>query len=435
MDLDSYKRDILRTQYEELIEKSEEARQNGRLEKAAGGYRKAADRLRKLEQIDDTDYSGRINDLETAADRASDGVDPGVSSSEADKPDDEDGSNSRTGSGESGGSSGAATENDEDYKERVESFIASTDLTWEDIGGLDHVQERLKQAITLGAVENAPAAVAATDRVLMFGPPGTGKTLLASAVAGSLDATFFDVKLGGLLSKYFGESSKQITALFELAAEMSPSVVFLDEIDALTQSRDDNSDQSSRRVLNTLLSELDGINKGGDDFVMVLGATNKPGDLDNAVRRRFPERLLIPLPGVDAAEEIVKIHTTKGGVSFGEASPSQFVPNDWATSQASTPPQALATACVEAGFTGSDIEALCRRAVDAMVQRSNPDLVAVADRGLDGARQYDLSITPLEPQDFRTAFNRTSASLSSQEIARYTDWNQQYGTGPTSRNQ
>lgn len=428
MNLDSYKRDILRSQYEELLEKSENARQNGRLEKAASGYQEAADRLRELEQIDDAGYSGRINNLETAAAKATDGIDPGINSG-AGKSGDRQDPDPRTEDTNEDSDSGSTTGEDDNYKERVESFISSTDLTWEDIGGLDGVQQRLKEAVTLGAVEDTPPAVAATDRVLMFGPPGTGKTLLASAVAGSLDATFFDVKLGGLLSKYFGESSKQITALFELAEEMSPSVVFLDEIDALTQSRDDNSDQSSRRVLNTLLSELDGIDKGDDNFVMVLGATNKPGDLDNAVRRRFPERLLIPLPDVDAAEEIVRIHTTNGGVPFADAAASQFIPGNQVADNASNPAQALAMACVDEKFTGSDIEALCRRAVDAMIQRSNPDLVAIADQGLNRAREYNLSITPLEPQDFATAFDRTSASLSKQEIAHYADWNQQYGTG------
>ncbi|TKX73717.1 ATP-binding protein, partial [Halorubrum sp. GN11_10-6_MGM] len=339
------------------------------------------------------------------------------------------------GSGGAGGSGSSDSEDDGEFKSRVESFVSETEVTWEDIGGLESVQNRLKRAIALGAVEGTPSAVAATDRVLMFGPPGTGKTLLASAVAGSLDATFFDVKLGGLLSKYFGESSKQITALFDLAAEMSPSVVFLDEIDALTQSRDDNSDQTSRRVLNTLLSELDGIDKGGDEFVMVLGATNKPADLDNAVRRRFPERLLIPLPGVDAAEEVVRIHSVRGGVEFADSPPTTFAPDGVDATGAASPAAAIASACVDRQFTGSDIEALCRRSVDAMVRRSNPDLVSVADRGLGGARDYDLTIEPITPRDVGTAFEQTSASLSAAEISEYDEWNAQYGTGPSARSE
>jgi SpoVK/Ycf46/Vps4 family AAA+-type ATPase len=438
MNVDGYKRDILRNQYEELLSKAETARKAGNLEAAAKGYHGAADRLEQLQDVEaDSDYSGRIERLLRAASMAADGTDPGASGDGGGTPGG--GAGGDGAGGDRGGGGGAAgggssdSEDGEDFKGRVESFVSETDVTWEDIGGLESVQDRLKRAIALGAVEGTPSAVAATDRVLMFGPPGTGKTLLASAVAGSLDATFFDVKLGGLLSKYFGESSKQITALFDLAAEMSPSVVFLDEIDALTQSRDDNSDQTSRRVLNTLLSELDGIDKGDDNFVMVLGATNKPADLDNAVRRRFPERLLIPLPDVDAAEEVVRIHSVRGGVEFADSRPTAFAPDGVDASGADSPAAAIAAACVDRQFTGSDIEALCRRSVDAMVRRSNPDLVSVADRGLGGARDYDLTIDPVTPGDVETAFEQTSASLSAAEISEYDEWNAQYGTGASAR--
>jgi SpoVK/Ycf46/Vps4 family AAA+-type ATPase len=88
---------------------------------------------------------------------------------------------------------------------------------------------------------------------------------------------------------------------------------------------------------------------------------------------------------------------------------------------------------VDRQFTGSDIEALCRRSVDAMVRRSNPDLVSVADRGLGGARDYDLTIDPVTPGDVETAFEQTSASLSAAEISEYDEWNAQYGTGASAR--
>jgi len=427
MDVSGYKRDILKNQYEDLLSKAEDARQEGDLQAAAKGYRAAADRLRQLEDFDqELDYSDRVERLLKAASMAEDGKDPGGRDRSSDASTEEDSDDSHEPSRRD---TRSETEGEEDYRGRVESFISETDITWENIGGLDEVQKRLKRSIALGAVGETPDAVAATDRILMFGPPGTGKTLLASAVAGSLDATFFDVKLGGLLSKYFGESSKQITALFDLASEMSPSVVFLDEIDALTQSRDDNSDQTSRRVLNTLLSELDGIDKGDEDFVMVLGATNKPSHLDNAVRRRFPERLLIPLPGKDAAEEIVKIHTTRGGVEFADNPAVEFSPVQKPHTTVSSPSEAIAKECVSRQFTGSDIEALCRRAVDEMIRRSNPDLASIADQGFENMDEYDLSVQPVTPRDVHAAFEQTSASLSESEIAAYDEWNEKYGTG------
>lgn len=285
----------------------------------------------------------------------------------------------------------------------------------------------MKRTITLGGIDDKPDAVAATDRVLLFGPPGTGKTLLASAVAGSLDATFFDVKLGGLLSKYFGETSKQITALFDLAEEMSPSIVFLDEIDALTQSRESDLDETSRRVLNTLLSELDGIDKNDDSFVMVLGSTNTPWDLDQAIRRRFPRRVLIPLPDVGAAEEIVAINTVEGGITF-EGSPSAFQLSDTGR-RVDTPVEAIASECIHRDFTGSDVEAVCRTAVNAMINRSNTGLASVADRGFDAVREYDLSVDAVRPQDVQVAFERTSASLSEESVRRFDEWDREFGSG------
>lgn len=434
MDLDGYKAEILKKQYEKLLSQAETARKENELELAAKGYREAADRLRQLEESEHGgDYSSRIDRLQRAASIAEEGRDPGgdVNAANDGVESESPGTDRDRTERERRSQGGRSGTDGEDYRARVESFIAKTDVTWDDIGGLKDVQTRLKQAIALGAVENTPDAVAATDRVLLFGPPGTGKTLMASAVAGSLDATFFDVKLGGLLSKYFGESSKQITALFDLAAEMSPSVIFLDEIDALTQSREDSSDETSRRVLNTLLSELDGIDKGSDDFVLVMGATNKPRDLDNAVRRRFPERVLIPLPDHAAASEIVAIHTTRGGVDFADAPLGEFHPSGSVPHGVDSAAEEIAAACVERGYSGSDIEALCRRAVDAMVERSNPELASIADRGLDGARKYDLTIDAVRPTDVRTAFESTSASLSEAEVRDYEEWNREYGTGPS----
>lgn len=436
MNVDGYKREILREQYEQYLSKAEQARADDDLPTAAKAFRAAAQRLQQLDESDPKrDHTERIEKLQQAAAMAEDGRDPvatGGDSVAAGKGSAGPGDDGAGADDHGSGGRGRSSDDDaDDLQARVESFISETDVTWDDIGGLDPVKQQLKRAIALGAVSDTPDAVAASDRVLLFGPPGTGKTLLASAVAGSMDATFFDVKLGGLLSKYFGESSKQITALFDLAAELSPSVIFLDEIDALTQSRDTSGDETSRRVLNTLLSELDGIDKTGDDFVLVLGATNTPWDLDLAIRRRFARRILVPLPDRDAASEIVRIHTTRGGVGFDSTAQSAaYCPSDEpGRAEFASPAEAVGYACVQRGYTGSDIEAVCRVAINEMVERANPDLVSVADRGLDGVRSYDLQIEPLSPADVQTAFTETSASLPAENIERFAQWNEQYGTG------
>jgi SpoVK/Ycf46/Vps4 family AAA+-type ATPase len=418
VDLGNYKEEILQKQYEELIQRGDEARSNGNKQEAAKAFKQAANRRKKLQNIRNKDYSDDIEKLETAAKRLRDGQ--SLQSSTVSSGSDGDTSDRAR-------DSTGAQEDEEDYQAQVESFISQTDVTWDDIGGLDEVKSELKRTITLGGISDKPDAVAATDRVLLFGPPGTGKTLLASAVAGSLDATFFDVKLGGLLSKYFGETSKQITALFDLAEEMSPSIVFLDEIDALTQSRESDLDETSRRVLNTLLSELDGIDKSDDSFVMVLGSTNTPWDLDQAIRRRFPRRVLIPLPDVEAAAEIAAINTVQGGVTF-EGSPSAFQISD-TDRRIDSAIEAIASECIHRDYTGSDVEAVCRAAVNSMINRSNSGLESVADQGFEAVEAYDLTIDAVRPKDVRNAFKRTSASLSQESVRRFDEWNREFGSG------
>ena len=415
MNLDNYKEDILQKQYEELLRKGQEAQEEGNGKRAAKAFAEAANRREQLADIRDADYSDDIEKLRTAATQLRQGKPVTAGSS----PDPDEGGTRRRSPGED--------DDEEAFQEQVESFITQTDVTWEDIGGLEDVKSELKRTIALGGVTDKPEAVAATDRVLMFGPPGTGKTLLASAIAGSLDATFFDVKLGGLLSKYFGETSKQITALFDLAEEMSPSVIFLDEIDALTQSRESDLDETSRRVLNTLLSELDGIDKGSESFTMVLGATNTPWDLDQAIRRRFPRRILIPLPDVEAASEIARIHTIGGGVEF-DGEPGAFLVSDGHPTPES-PVDAIATECVDREFTGSDVEAVCRTAINSMIERSNENLETVADQGFEAVREYDLTVDAIRPQDIQDAFEQTSASLSRESVERFDEWDEEYGSG------
>ncbi len=413
MNLDNYKEEILQEQFDEYINTGKSHLEKDNKKKAAKAFSHALSRLNELESIRDTSYPDRKEKLESTIEQLKDGKDPSSDNFEGDSTD--------TSSGEQ------EQEDENDFREQVESFISQTDVTWDDIGGLDDVKGDLKRSMTLGGIQNKPEAVAATDRVLLFGPPGTGKTLLASAVAGSLDATFFDVKLGGLLSKYFGETSKQINALFELAEEMSPSIIFLDEIDALTQSRDSDLDETSRRVLNTLLSELDGIDKGDDNFVMVLGATNTPWDLDHAIRRRFPRRILIPLPDQEAAEEMVRIHTTDGGIEFA-GNPESFLVSESNTTVDSAK-AAVAYECVKRGYTGSDVEAVCREAINSMVDRSNEDLASVADQGIEAVRGYELEIDAIRPKDVQDAFAQTSASLSEDNVQRFDKWDREYGSG------
>ncbi|KAJ3099462.1 hypothetical protein HK100_004881 [Physocladia obscura] len=145
--------------------------------------------------------------------------------------------------------------------------------------------------------------------VLLFGPPGTGKTLLAKAAAKSSGANFMSVSLSDIFDKYVGEGEKNVRAIFTLARKLSPCVVFLDEVDALFGARrgGDGITSSKREIINEFMSEWDGLNSRNRG-VIVLGATNRPFDLDDAVLRRMPRRVLIDLPNELQRKEILRVH-------------------------------------------------------------------------------------------------------------------------------
>jgi SpoVK/Ycf46/Vps4 family AAA+-type ATPase len=151
--------------------------------------------------------------------------------------------------------------------------------------------------------------ILATEKIsgaLLYGPPGTGKTLLAKAVAKESGSTVLEVSGSQIMDKYVGEGEKNVAAVFSLARKLSPCIVFLDEADAVFASRDAMRERTSHRdILNQFLKEWDGLN---DLSVFVMVATNRPFDLDDAVIRRLPRRLLVDLPTKDDRKEILRIH-------------------------------------------------------------------------------------------------------------------------------
>ncbi|KAJ3186461.1 hypothetical protein HDU85_007280 [Gaertneriomyces sp. JEL0708] len=183
--------------------------------------------------------------------------------------------------------------------------------------------------------------------VLLFGPPGTGKTMLAKAVAKSSGARFMNVALSNIFDKYVGEGEKNVKAIFTLARKISPCVIFLDEVDAIFGSRRNDTHGARREIINEFMSEWDGLTSNNHGII-VVGATNRPFDLDDAILRRMPRRVLIDLPSEEQRMKILEIH-----LRDEELDETVDVKN---------------LARTTASYSGSDLKSLCVAAALARVR-------------------------------------------------------------------
>ena len=198
-----------------------------------------------------------------------------------------------------------------EFEESLQSCIVSEvpDVSWSDVCGLRRAKEQLKEAVVLPI--KYPQLFTGKRQpwraILLYGPPGTGKSFLAKAVATESASTFFSVSSSDLVSKFQGESEKLVRALFEVARKRRPSTVFIDEIDSLCSARSAGEGDSSKRIKTEFLVQMQGVGKVMDG-VLVLGATNDPGGLDPAMRRRFQKKIYISLPDHGARIDMLKVH-------------------------------------------------------------------------------------------------------------------------------
>jgi transitional endoplasmic reticulum ATPase len=236
-----------------------------------------------------------------------------------------------------------------------EVLVELPKISWDDVGGLEGAKQQVEESIEWPLRERERferMGIEPPKGVLLYGPPGTGKTLIAKAVANETNANFISVRGPQLLSKWVGESEKAIRQTFRKARQVAPTVIFFDELDSLAPSRgQEMGNNVSERVVNQLLTELDGLEDMGD--VMVIGATNRPDMIDPALIRsgRFDRLVLVGEPTVEGREEILKIHTGESplapDVSLREISE------------------------ITEGYVGSDLESIAREAAIEALREDN----------------------------------------------------------------
>jgi transitional endoplasmic reticulum ATPase len=275
-----------------------------------------------------------------------------------------------------------------------EVLIEKPNVKWEDIGGLDKVKQSLNEAVEWplkSPKDFERMGIRPPRGILLYGAPGTGKTLLAKAVATESKANFILVKGPELLSKWVGESEKAVREIFKKARQTAPTIIFFDEIDAIAPKRGAYSGTHvTESVVNQILTEIDGLETMKD--VVVLAATNRPDMVDAALLRpgRFDRLILIPIPDKKTREEILKVHTKN--------MPLKGVDLKKIADQTE-------------GYSGSDIEALCREAAINALRKGKEDNKEVKEVTMKNFEESMKEIRPSVNKQVEKQYEELQDSL------------------------
>ncbi|XP_054722894.1 LOW QUALITY PROTEIN: spastin-like [Uloborus diversus] len=272
---------------------------------------------------------------------------------------------------------------------------------FDDIAGQSVAKQALREMVILPTVrpELFTGLRSPPRGLLLFGPPGNGKTMLAKAVACESNSTFLNHQCSSLTSKYVGEGEKLVRALFAVARELHPSIIFIDEVDSLLNERKENEHEASRRLKTEFLVEFDGLRSSGSERVLVMGATNRPQELDDAALRRFSKRVYVSLPDRETRVRLLEKLLAKQDNSLSKNDIKQLA--KWTE-----------------GYSGSDLTALAKDAALGPIRELKPEEVK--------------SVNPQEmrrvsAEDFAESLKRIRKSVAANSLAAYVQWEREYG--------
>ncbi|KAJ3165027.1 hypothetical protein HK101_000298 [Irineochytrium annulatum] len=275
----------------------------------------------------------------------------------------------------------------------------------EDIAGLNHAKKTVNEVVVwpmlrpdiFTGIRGPPKGL------LLFGPPGTGKTLIGKCIASQSKATFFSISSSSLTSKWIGDGEKMVRALFAVARVHQPSVIFIDEVDSLLTQRSDGEHEATRRIkteflVRTTNVQFDGCGTDADDRILMIGATNRPQEIDEAARRRFRKRLYVPLPEAEARHQMVTNALKKQTHSLTEEEINTVVK-------------------MTEGYSGSDMDGLVREAAIGPIRDIKDIMNVAAD-----------DVRPIMINDFIDALTQVKASVSDRDLDLYLKFDAEFGS-------
>ncbi|KAJ7599922.1 P-loop containing nucleoside triphosphate hydrolase protein [Mycena floridula] len=275
----------------------------------------------------------------------------------------------------------------DEYEQIVANEIIHPDdipTRFSDIGGLESIISSLRESIIYPLVyptlfSSSSSLIGPPKGVLLYGPPGCGKTMLAKALAKESGATFINISASVLTNKWFGESNKLIAGLFGLARKCQPSIIFIDEIDSFLRERSSGDHEMTGMMKAEFMTLWDGL-LSSTDRILVLGATNRPTDIDSAILRRMPKRFPVQLPATDQRLKILTLMLKD----------TKVVPD--------FPFATLAT--ITENMSGSDLKELCRNAAMVPVREYMREHLATMDAMTATTDLAEISVRPLSLEDF-----------------------------------